>query len=282
MAQRAPAARAAAKAGTRAAPSVATLRPDGLSARHEAAGRGWSHFACTFAETSPQGHADCTSYVYATNATRWIVEAGGSEQVETGPARHYLLSARAHNVALPDGREPVAGRGRHRGSLALPGATAHAIETTVHGPGLRHRRVFVLPHDLSGLAVIDCFAPDGGGATTFRAFAHLAPESLVAIEGPRRAQARQSGRRLGLVPFAIAGRVSGFEAVIGSSERPGTMQGFVVARPGVLEPACTLRYAVSGRGTVCGGLLMAVDGPAEDSLARILAREELTPFAMGE
>lgn len=279
VAQRAPA-RAAAKAASSA--TATPLRPDGLSARHEAAGRGWSHFACTFAETSPQGHADCTSYVYSANATRWIVEAGGSEQVEGGAARHYLLSARAHNVALPDGREPVAGRGRHRGSLALPGATAHAIETTVHGPGLRHRRVFVLPHDLSGLAVIDCFAPDGGGALTFRAFAHLAPETLVAIEGPRRAQARQGGRRLGLVPFAIAGRVSGFEAVIGRSERPGTMQGFVVPRPGLLEPACTLRYAVSGRGPVCGGLLMAVDGPAEDSLARILAREELTPFVTGE
>lgn len=275
VAQR-PALQAAAPA---AAPSV---RPDGLSARHETAGRGWAHFACTFAETAPQGHADCTSYVYAANSTRWIVEAGGSEQVETGAARHYLLSARAHNVAVPDGREPLAGRGYHRGSLALPGATAHAVETDVHGPSLRHRRVFVLPHDLSGLAVIDRFTSADGGALTFRAFAHLAPESLVAVEGPRRAQSRQGGRRLGLVPFAIAGRVAGLDAVIARSDRPGTMQGFVAARPGALEPACTLRYAVSGRGTVCGGLLMAIDGPAEDSLARILAREELTPFVMGE
>ena len=55
------------------------------------------------------------------------------------------------------------------------------------------------------------------------------------------------------------------------------MQGFVV-RPGMLEPACALRYAVTGRGLVCGGLLMAVDGPAEDSLARVLAREELARF----
>ncbi|TNC07572.1 hypothetical protein FF100_31875 [Methylobacterium terricola] len=265
-----------------AAAASSSVSPDGLSARHETAGRGWAHFACTFAETAPQGHADCTSYVYAANSTRWIVEAGGSEQAETGAVRHYLLSARAHNVAVPDGREPMAGRGRHRGSLALPGGIAHAVETDVHGPGLRHRRVFVLPNDLSGLAVIDRFTTADGGALAFRAFAHLAPESLVAIEGPRRAQARQAGRRLGLVPFAIAGRVAGLDAVIARSERPGTMQGFVVARPGALEPACTLRYAVSGRGTVCGGLLMAIDGPAEDSLARILARDELTPFVMGE
>ncbi|MCF4129724.1 heparinase II/III domain-containing protein [Methylobacterium sp. SyP6R] len=261
------------------AASSSTLLPDGLCARHDTAGRGWAHFACTFAETSPQGHADCTSFVYAAGATRWIVEAGGSEQVEIGAARHYLLSSRAHNVAVIDGTEPVAGRGLHRGSLALPGAVAHAIETNVHGPGVRHLRVFVLPHDLSGLAVIDRFAAQDGGPLTFRAFAQLAPETLVAIEGPRRVQARQGGRRLGLVPFAIAGRVAGLDTVIGRSERPGTMQGFVV-RPGVLEPACTLRYAVTGRGTVCGGLLMAVDGPAEDSLARVLAREELAQFLM--
>lgn len=259
------------------AASSSTLLPDGLSARHETAGRGWAHFACTFAETSPQGHADCTSFVYAAGATRWIVEAGGSEQVEAGAARHYLLSARAHNVAVIDGTEPVAGRGLHRGSLALPGAVAHAIETSVHGPGIRHLRIFVLPHDLSGLAVIDRFAAQEGGPLTFRAFAQLAPETLVAVEGPRRVQARQGGRRLGLVPFAVAGRVAGLETVIGRSERPGTMQGFVV-RPGMLEPACALRYAVTGRGLVCGGLLMAVDGPAEDSLARVLAREELARF----
>ncbi|MGE7413773.1 heparinase II/III domain-containing protein [Methylobacterium tarhaniae] len=262
-------------AATPTATASSTLLPDGLSARHETAGRGWAHFACTFAETSPQGHADCSSYVYAAGATRWIVEAGGSEQVEIGAARHYLLSARAHNVAVIDGHEPVAGRGFHRGSLALPGAVAHAVETTVHGPGFRHLRVFVLPHDLSGLAVIDRFASHEGGSLTFRASAQLAPETLAAVEGPRRVQARQGGRRLGLVPFAIAGRVAGLEAVIGRGDRPGTMQGFVVGRPGILEPACTLRYTVSGRGTVCGGLLMAVDGPAEDSLARVLAREEL-------
>ncbi len=123
--------------------------------------------------------------------------------------------------------------------------------------------------------------PMSGGPMTFEAFAHLGPGTLVALEGPRRVQARQGSRRLGLVPFALAGRVAGLEAVIGRSDRPGTLQGFVVGRPGALEPAFTLRYAVSGRGTVCGGLLMAVDGPAEDSLARLLAREDLTQFLAG-
>ena len=181
---------------------------------------------------------------------------------------------------MVEGREPVAGYGLHRGSLALPGATAHAIETTVHGPGYRHLRVFVLPHDLSGLAVIDRVTALDHGSLTIRAFAHLAPETLVAVEGPRRVQARQAGRRLGLVPFAIAGRVAGLEAAIARGDRPGTMQGFVVGQPGTLAPACTLSYAVAGRGTACGGLLVAVDGPAEDSLARILARDELTRFLM--
>ncbi len=143
-----------------AAASSSTLLPDGLSARHETAGRGWSHFACTFADTAPQGHADCTSFVYAAGATRWIVEAGGSEQTEIGraalpalvprPQRRGDRGHRAGGRARPPSRQPGAA-----------GAVAHAIETDVHGPGFRHLRIFVLPHDLSGLAVIDRFVARG-------------------------------------------------------------------------------------------------------------------------
>ncbi|GJD52834.1 hypothetical protein OPKNFCMD_5601 [Methylobacterium crusticola] len=262
------------------APAPAPPAPacaDVLVARHEALRRGWSHFACTYAEQSPQGHADCTSFAFATGSLRWIVEAGGSEQVETGAIRHYLLSARAHNVAVPDGREPAAGRGRLRGSLALGGATAHAIETGVHGPDYRHVRIFVLPDDLAGLAVIDRFTGPGG-AISFEGLLHLAPDCLVALSGPRRAQAQQAGRRLSLVPFALAGQPAGLEVVFGRDDRPGALQGFVSRRPGELQPAGVLRYAVGGHGTACGGVLIAADGTAEDFLVRLLAREELARF----
>ncbi len=120
-------------AGRAPGPETGGFAHDTLTARAETIGRGAGHFACTFAAPSPQGHADCTSFILAAEGRRWIVEAGGSESVETGPARHYLVSARAHNVALLDGREPVSGPVWLAGRLRLDGATAHRIETRSTG-----------------------------------------------------------------------------------------------------------------------------------------------------
>jgi len=249
---------------------------DTLSARADPVGRGPAHFACTFAEQAPQGHLDCTSFVYAADGIRWIVEAGGSEGAETGAARAYLLSARAHNVAVPDGREPVAGPARYRGSLRLDGATAHAIETGVHGPDYRHVRVFLLDDALDGLCVLDRFARPGQGLG-FEGLIHLAPEAIVALSGPRRALAQQGARRIGLVPVALAGRNAGLEIVCGREDRPGALQGFVATRSG-LQPGSVLRYALAGEGAVCGGILVTTDVAVEERFAALLAREELARF----
>ncbi|GJD56611.1 heparinase II/III domain-containing protein [Methylobacterium dankookense] len=249
---------------------------DTLSARADPVGRGFAHFASTFAEQAPQGHLDCTSFVYAADGIRWIVEAGGSEGAETGAARAYLLSARAHNVAVPDGREPVAGSARYRGSLRLDGATAHAIETGVHGPDYRHVRVFLLADALDGLCVLDRFARPGH-ALGFEGLIHLAPEAIVALSGPRRALAQQGARRIGLVPVALAGRNAGLDIVCGREDRPGALQGFVATRTG-LQPGSVLRYALAGEDAVCGGILVTTDVAVEERFAALLAREELARF----
>lgn len=248
---------------------------DTLTMSADSIGRGAGHFACTFAAPSPLGHADCTSFILAAEGRRWIVEAGGSESAETGPSRHYLVSARAHNVALLDGREPVAGPVWLAGSLRLDGASAHRIETRIHGPDVAHARTFVLLDDLDGIAVIDRF--EGRGLLSVEGVLHVAPDTLVALAGPRRALAQQGARRLGFTPWVVAGRQAGLEIVNGRDERASTLQGFV-ATPRGLTPASTLSYRYVGDGLVCGGMMLATDTTVEERLSRLLAGEALRSF----
>ncbi|RZK82900.1 MAG: hypothetical protein EOO66_25680, partial [Methylobacterium sp.] len=242
-----------------------------IAARSDAPGRGWSHFACTFAgqSRSAQAHRDCTSFVHASEGVRWIVEAGGSGQIETGAARHHILSAHGHNVAWPDGREPGAGAAWPAGSIRLDGAQAHAIGTTVHGPDYRHIRVFVLLDDLSGLAVLDRFTT-GDRPVTFTGLVHVGPEIVVALAGPRRAVAQAGRARLSFVPVALTGRPAGLSLTMGCNEHPGALRGFVSDGPGLLRPTAVLRYAIAGPDGACGGLIIAADAttPLYDWIAQ--------------
>ncbi len=252
-----------------------TPRPEARTAgmfalRHDAMERGWGHFALTYAAQSPHGHRDCTSFTFATGSRRWIAEGGGAEGVEVGPGRHHLLSARAHNVALPDGCETVAGSGMLTAQVRLDGAEAMRLATTVHGPDYAHARLFVVLDDLSGLAVIDRFARPGR-ALSFEGRLHLLPDTLVALASPRRALAQQDGRRLDVFAVPLKGQPAGMEAAIGRNDRPHAMQGFCATGAGGLRPAPVLRYAFSGRDIVCGGVVVAADAAAEQRLLRLLA-----------
>ncbi len=256
--------------------AVTVLRYDGPE-------RGWAYFACQHAGQSPQEHRDATSFVFATGGSRWIVE-GGAEGTETGPARHYLLSPRAHNVAIPDGREPVAGRAWPIGQLDLDGGRLLAFASTVHGPDYAHARLFLVLDDLDGLAVLDRFERVGdaaGRAVSFEGLLHLPPETLVALSGPRRALARQDSGRLDLQPWTVTGQAAGLDMVIGRSDRPGRMQGFVAAGNGGLRAAPVLRYAFHGRGSVCGGMVLAADAEAERRLVRLLGTDAVRRLTEG-
>lgn len=267
----APAAPAAAMA------DVTVLRYDGPE-------RGWAYFACQQAGASPPEHGDATSFVFATGGSRWIVESGG-EGTETGAARHFLASARAHNVAIPDGRAPVAGRVWPTDRLDLDGARLLAFSSNLHGPDYAHARLFLVLDDLGGLAVLDRFERMGEGssrAVSFEGLLHLAPDTLVALPGPRRALARQENGRLDLQPWTVTGQGAGMEVAIGRSDRPGRMQGFVAAGQGSLKAAPVLRYAFTGRGRVCGGMILSADGEAERRLVHWLGTDAVRRLAEGD
>lgn len=253
--------------------------PDGRSAgllalRRDGMERGWGHFALTYAAQSPHGHRDCTSFTFATGSRRWIVEGGGAEGVEVGPARHHLLSPRAHNVAIADGVEPMAGSGLLTARVALDGAEALRLATTVHGPDHDHARLFLVLDDLGGMAVIDRFRRPGR-ALAFEGRLHLPPDALVALSGPRRALAQQDGQRLDVVAVPLKGQAAGMDAAIGRNDRPHAMQGFSATGAGGLRPTPVLRYAFTGRDMVCGGVVLAADAGAEQRLLRLLADEEV-------
>ncbi|MBB2963903.1 heparinase II/III family protein [Methylobacterium sp. R2-1] len=241
-----------------------------LAMRHDAMDRGWGHFALTYAAQSPHGHRDCTSFTFATGSRRWIVEGGGADGVEVGSARHHLLSARAHNVAIPDGCETVAGSGTLTAHVALDGAEALRLATTVHGPDYAHARIFLVLDDLGGMAVIDRFARPGR-TLSFEGRLHLLPDTLAALASPRRALAQQEGRRLEFFAVPLRGQAAGMEATIGRNDRPHAMQGFCATGAGGLRPIPVLRYAFTGRDTVCGGVVIAADAGAEQRLVRLLA-----------
>ena len=245
-----------------------------LALRDHGLERGWGHFALNHAVQSPHGHRDCTSFTFATGARRWIVEGGGAEGVEVGPARHYLLSSRAHNVAIPDGRETVAGSGRITARLARDGVKVLKLVTSVHGPGYAHARLFLVLDDLSGMAVIDRFVRPGR-SVSFEGRLHLLPDALVALANPRRALAQQDGRRLEFFAVPLEGQPAGMEAGFGRSDRPHAMEGFCATGSGGLRPAPVLRYAFTGRDSVCGGVVIAAEAGVEPRLVRLLAESEV-------
>ncbi|GJD98242.1 heparinase II/III domain-containing protein [Methylobacterium isbiliense] len=257
-------------------PAPATTVSGVIALRSDSPARGFGHFACGFSEQRhPHGHADCTSFVFAAEGVRWIAEGGGSGQVEAGTTRQYLISPRAHNVAWPDGREPGAGTGWLVAGERLDGGSAYALGTTVHGPEYRHRRVFVVLDDLTALAVFDRFET-ADRPLVAEGLLHLAPDVLAALAGPRLVLASRERQRLRIVPRVLRGQASGLDLVSGRNDRPGALQGFVSWRPGALQPASTLRYAMSGHGTVCGGALVAVDEGRERALAALVAGETVT------
>ncbi|SDN41913.1 hypothetical protein SAMN05216360_10882 [Methylobacterium phyllostachyos] len=237
-----PPASPSAPAGGAAPIPVRAARSGVLSLRRPDEGTGWSAFTSDFSEqVHPQDHRDCTSFTYASGGLRWITEVEG----------RHLPAARAHNVAVPDGREPGAGAGFARAPIRLGDAVLHCLETNVHGADYRHVRAFVLLEDLSGLAVLDGFAT-GDRPLAVEGFLHFDAAIMVALDASRRVFALHGERRLHIVPHAIAGRF-----------------GDVAVCRGRAGPS--LRYGLSGLRSVAGGLLIAT---SPESLAQLAGAVE--------
>ncbi len=237
---------------------------------------GWASFTSDFAaQHDPLDHRDCTAFTFATGAMGWITDAGGSHPQQTRRLGRHLAAGSAHNVVLPDGREQMAGSGFLRPAVRIGAATVHVIDTTVHGPDYRHARAFVLLDDLSGIAVFDTFTA-AGRPLFLEGFLHFARAVTVALIDPQRAYGLRDGRRLSIVARMLAGRSGGTSLTSGWNGSPPEVRGSGAGPDEAMQPAAVLRYGMTGRETVCGGLLIT---PRPESLAELTRITESDPFA---
>lgn len=236
---------------------------------------GWSYLCTSFHEQGfENGHRDFTSFVYTAQGVEWIVDAGGSSLHEAGPVRHYLLSSRAHNAALPDGREQSAGQGWIEASLSLDEASIVRIGTNVHGPDYDHARIFVCLKDLSAIGVFDSFKSHRPELTV-EGLLHFKDDIAVALANAQLAIGFHKRERLRMAPYVLAGQFNGLELQNGRSDRPGALDGFVFDRAGELHPANVLRYRFSGSGHVCGGIILGLTLQAQNRIVELIASQEV-------
>ncbi|MET3414846.1 heparinase [Methylobacterium sp. 1030] len=257
-----------AEAASRAADGTSGVTRDAIAVR--VGGRpGPASFTGDFAaQHDPLDHRDCTSFTFATGGLGWVVETGGSQSRQPGEPGRHLATGRAHNVVLPYGRDQMAGAGRLRTTTRIGAATVHVVDTTVHGSDYGHARTFVLLEDLSGIAVFDTFTMTSR-PLLLEGFLHLHPAVTVALVDPQRAYGLRDGQRLSVVFRMIAGRPGGMSVTNGWGARPSQVQGFVVGPGETVQPAPVLHYAMSGRETACGGLLIASNADGLAELTRI-------------
>ncbi|MCJ2076013.1 heparinase II/III family protein [Methylobacterium sp. E-016] len=253
----------------------------GVLARRRGGPTGWASFTSDFSPRhDPQDHRDCTSFTFGTGAVRWITEAGGSQSQQPRRLGRYLASGRAHNVVLPDGREPTAGAGVPRTTARIGDASIHIIDTTVHGPDYRHARAFVLLDDLSGIAVLDAFAT-ADRPLFLEGFLHVPPEVVVALTDPQRAFGLRDGRRLSIVGRMLVGRFGGLSVTSGWNGPSPAVQGFVAGPTEAMQPAAVLSYGMSGQRRVCGGVLIAASRRSLDALVRTVDDVRFAPLIVG-
>lgn len=227
----------------------------------------WSYLCASFGEQRHEnGHFDCSSFVYTARGVRWITDPGGSSFHDTGPARQYLTSSRAHNVAIPDGRDQSSGVGWIEARTSLKNANIVHIGTNVYGPNYDHARIIICLDNLDSIAVFDRFGTSGN-AISFDGLLHFEENIAVALANSNLAIGFRSKSRLRIIPHTIMGQYSGMEIHNGRNDRPGSLQGFVSHPLGGLQPANVLNYKFSGTGDVCGGVILTIN---EQGLRRIM------------
>lgn len=238
-----------------------------VSFRHYLQKPNWSYLCATLREHRHEnGHHDCTSFVYTARGVKWITDPAGSGPHEAGPARQYLLSSRAHNVAIPDAREQTAGLGWIEAQLSLERAHAVRLGTNVHGPSYNYARTILSLDDLDAVAVFDCFESSLRDVS-FEAFLHFEENVAVALANAKLAIGFHRKERLRIIPHPIAGQFTGLGLQNGYTARTGALQGHLAGSTGGLRPANTLHYGFAGPRKVCGGVILTT---SEEGLRRIL------------
>lgn len=242
-----------------------------IAARHYEQRPDWNYFCSSFrSQRQEHGHFDCTSFVYSAGGVSWISDPGGSSLYEAGPMQQYLVSARAHNIAFPDQREPGAGEGWLKSRTKLDGATVFEIGSNVHGPSYEHRRLFVCLDSLHAVAVFDYFEADKERPLSIESLLHFAPDVTVAVASPRLSIAMHKERQLKIVPYCFIGSFNGLALENGRNDKLSTIQGFAARTSSGQVATNVMRYRFSGHHMVCGGSIMAIDEAALRALQRIV------------
>ena len=242
--------------------------------RHYKRKPNWNYLCASYGEKRYEnGHYDCASFVYSSNGVRWITDPGGSSFHDAGAARQFLISSRAHNVVIPNGREQTSGLGWVKSSLTLESATILQIGTNAYGPDYTHCRIFICLADLQAVAILDQFTTQGPIAC--EGMLHFEMETAVAIVNSMQAVGFRGQRRLRIVPYLVAGKVGGMSVENGRNEHPGSLQGFLSSPNGGLQPANVLHYRFFGSGTVCAGVILTEDQQSLKSMSELLASSDL-------
>ncbi|WP_175493760.1 heparinase II/III domain-containing protein [Microvirga guangxiensis] len=235
----------------------------------------WGYFSATLnGRHHEHGHHDCTSFVYSSGGAPWIIDPRGSHLHETGAARQYLVSSRAHNIALPDEREQLAGIGWIEAQEELEGASVFVVGSNVHGPTYTHRRIFLSLNSLDGIAVIDHFASQPR-AIAFEGFLHFDTNIIAAIANTQMGVAYRKSDKLRIVPYTLLGQYNGMSIENGRNDRPSRIQGFVARPSGGLQPANAIRYRFSGHEAVCGGVVLALNSSSATILSQLLESDHV-------
>jgi arsenate reductase-like glutaredoxin family protein len=246
-----------------------------IAVRNYAQKPGWSYLCASINEQRhDNGHYDCTSFVYSVRGVRWVTDPGGSGLMEAGPVRQYLLSSRAHNVAIPNSREQTAGLGWIEETLSLDKAYAVRVGTNVHGPCYKHSRIFVSLDDMNAIAILDRFR-SSQSTNGFEANLHFEDNIAVALANSEMSIAFHKRDRLRVIPHSIAGKFTGFKVQNGHAGRAGSMQGYLSNGTGGLKPANVLSYGFSGASEVYGGVILAVTEEGLKRLMNVIASQQV-------
>jgi hypothetical protein len=235
----------------------------------------WSYLCASFGEQRRENdHFDCSSFVYTARGTRWITDPGGSNFHDAGSIRHYLTSSKAHNIAIPDGRDQSSGIGWIEARVSINSANAIRIGTNVYGPSYEHARTIICLDSLDAIAVFDRFR-NSGGPISFEGLLHFEENIAVALASSNLAIGFRSKSRLRVIPRAMTGKYSGIEIYNGRNDRAGSLQGFVSHPLGGLQPANVMNYKFSGSGDVCGGVILTINEHGLRQITDLLMEQEV-------
>jgi hypothetical protein len=238
-----------------------------------------------FVDFTPQvfshGHYDATSFEYSVDGTKWIVDSGGPYRFDDSCKRHYILSSRAHNVCLPDGREQTDGEAWVVTTQETADYHLLVLGTNVHGADYRHLRRFVVLRDVRAAAVTDFFRRSAGDVALAGRL-QFEPDGTITL-GDRALITPMRGETKLLVSiWNPSGAPVHTRVARGEGDCGPNMQGWISRQKAVLEPAPMLAYETQDHATAEVTVLLAGDESAQARLRTIVTSLPSLAAAAGD